>query len=121
LQRLKQIVGLVLLVLWVPITTHCALEAVPGLEFLKCANDTPANNQCNDDACSQLETATYKVSDTHAEFQLHTFIALLPLVVAEFPVDEQATAVIEAPPEISCSWQFSFRAALPPRAPSSVS
>ena len=37
------------------------------------------------------------------------------------PPDEPAVAIIQVPPEIPRSWQFSFRTALPPRAPSFVS
>jgi hypothetical protein len=120
-KRLHQIVGLVLLVLWVPITAHCTLENVPGLEFLKCATDSDQGKDCKGDSCTQLESATYKISDTHTDFLPSAFTALFAFVMAEFPADEQPIAIIEAPPEISCSWQFSFRTALPPRAPSFVS
>jgi len=121
-KRLHRIVGLILLVLWVPITAHCTLENIPGLEFLQCATDAPeSNNQCDEDGCAQLESATYKTSDSHNDFQPLAFIASLPFDLMEFPADEQQTAVIKTPPEISSSWQFSLRTALPPRAPSFVS
>jgi hypothetical protein len=98
------------------------LENIRGLEFLKCATDTPENNkQCDGDACSQLESATYKVSDTHADFLPPALTEIFAFVILEFRADEQLITVIETPPEIPCSWQFFFRTALPPRAPSSVS
>src|SRR6185295_6551715 len=116
-----QIVGLVLLVLWVPITVHCTLESVPGLEFLKCATDADQGKDCEGDSCTQLESATYKISDTHADFLPPAFASLFAFLIFELPVDEQPTTVIETLPEISSSWQFSYRTALPPRAPSFVS
>lgn len=122
MKRLHQVVGLFFLVLWVPITAHCTLESISALAFLKCAGDGPeSNNQCNGDACSQLETATYKVSDSHTDFLLLSFTAWSPLLILEFPPGEQAITVVNSPPEIRRSWQFSFRTALPPRAPSFVS
>jgi hypothetical protein len=97
------------------------LENISGLQFLKCATDTEQKQDCEGDACTQLESATYKITDTHADFLLLAFIAFSAFVTLEFPADEQPTAIIETPPEIPCSWQFFFRTALPPRAPSLVS
>jgi hypothetical protein len=119
-KRLHRIVGLVLLVLWVPITAHCMLENVPGLQFLKCATDTPDGAPCQDE-CSQLESATYKISDTHADFLPPALTEVFAFVIFELRADEQLITLIETPPEILCSWQFLFRTALPPRAPSFVS
>jgi hypothetical protein len=120
-KRLSRIVGLVLLVLWVPITSHCMLENIRGMEFLKCATDTDQGKNCEDDSCTQLESATYRISDTHTDFLSLAFFDFSAVVFLEFPVDEQPTAVIETPPEIPVAWQFFFRTALPPRAPSFVS
>ena len=120
MKRLFHIVGLVLLVLWVPITSHCMLENVRGLEFLKCPTDTPDGAPCQDE-CSQLESASYKISDTHTDFLPAVLTEILTFVILEFPADEQPINVIETPPEIPPSWQFIFRTALAPRAPSFVS
>ena len=121
MKRLQPIVGLFLLLLWVPITAHCNLENVPGLEFLKCAADSEAGKDCDGDACAQLETATYKISDTHSDFLPPALTSLSSLLLMEFPLAEPAAAVIEIPPELSSGWQFAYRTALPPRAPSFVS
>jgi hypothetical protein len=121
-KRLFQSIAVVLLVLWVPITAHCTLESIPGLEFLKCITDAPEeSNKCDEDACSQLENATYKVPDSHAILLPPVFVTCCAFLVVEFPVDEQPTTVIKTPPEILSSWQFSLRTALSPRAPSIVS
>ncbi len=120
-KRLFLIVGLVLLVLWVPITSHCMLENIRGMEFLKCATDTDQGKDCGDDGCTQLESATYRISDTHTDFLPLAFIDFSDVVLLELPVDEQPTAVVETPPDIPVAWQFLFRTALPPRPPSFVS
>jgi hypothetical protein len=96
------------------------LENFPGLQFLKCATDTPEGAPCQDE-CSQLESATYKSSDTHTDFLPPALTEILAFMILEFRADEQLIAVIEVPPEIPCSWQFFHRTALPPRAPSFVS
>jgi hypothetical protein len=121
MKRLRQIVGLVLMLLWVPITAHCTLEDVPGLAFLKCATDTEQERDCEGDSCTQLESATYKISDTHADFLPPALTEIFAFIMVGFRADEQLITVIETPPEIPCSWQFLFRTALPPRAPSFVS
>ena len=106
-----------------PITSHCMLENISGLQFLKCATDTDTEQKsdCEGDACTQLESATYKISDTHVDFSPSAFTALVAFIILEFPADEQPAAVLTVPLEISSSWQFFFRTALPPRAPSFVS
>ena len=96
------------------------LENVPGLQFLKCATDTPEGAPCQDE-CSQLESATYKISDTHADFLPPALTELFAFVFLEFRADELLIIVLETPSEIPCCWQFLLRAALPPRPPSLVS
>jgi hypothetical protein len=96
------------------------------LQLFKCVSESshdeaPQRSDCDGDWCSQLESGNYRISDSHADFQPLAFFALLPVVFVQFPVDEQPGAVIKAPPEIPCRWQFIYRTALPPRAPSFVS
>ena len=116
-----QLLSLVLAVLWVPVTSHCAWENVSGLQFFKCATDTPENSDCDGDGCAQLEKATYKVSSPQASVPAPILALLFQSLLLKFPADEQRLAAVTTPPEISSAWQFSFRAALPPRAPSFVS
>jgi len=119
-KRLFQLIGIMLTVLWLPITAHCCLEKVPGLQFLKCATDTPDNGPCQDE-CSQLETATYKISDTHTHVLPPAFTVFFQILVQELRADEQRKPVIKTSPEIPTGWQFSLRTALLPRAPSFTS
>src|SRR6185369_9668721 len=53
MNRVYRLTALVFLVLWVPTTTHCYLEKIPGLEFLQCASDT-GNSSCEGDGCQTV-------------------------------------------------------------------
>ena len=127
-KRLLQIFTVVLAFAWVPITSHCAWENTPGLEFFKCADDAVKDSQkardsqkddCADDACSTLEGGSYKVSETQTAVPAPslTILFLQPSLLDIVPV-EQPSFVTAAPPEIPVSWKFFSRTALPPRAPS---
>jgi len=121
LKRLLQIFGLVLAVVWLPITSHCAWENLPGLPFFQCATGTPQDSDCEDDWCAQLETATYKVADTSTVVPVLSLALSFQVPSMERLPAEQSSPVTAAPPEVPAGWQFSFRTALPPRAPSLVS
>lgn len=126
--RLKQAVALTLLVLWVPVTMHCTLETVPGLSFLQscCGGyETPQPaNDCEEDFCGAVESGIYRIEDNPT---LAPGLALLLAFagwewVAEPPAESAShlAPVSLAPPELPRFWQFHYRTALPPRAPSLV-
>ncbi len=125
--RLKTIVAVVLLALWVPITSHCLLERVSGLPFLACASDDATKGNCDDDAdgCQTVESASYRTEDSQPVVADFTFaIALLAPAVsfASPPLKDSAVALFAEPPsDLPSAWQFTFRTALPPRAPSFAS
>ena len=120
-KRLLQLLGIILAVLWVPITSHCAWENVPGLQLFQCATDTEQDSDCNGDACVQVESASYKVSETQTSVPAPPLMVLFQFALLEMLPAQQPLPVTAAPPEIPSGWQFSFRTALPPRAPSFVS
>src|SRR5688572_7493567 len=98
-KRSLQVIGIVLAVLWLPITAHCSLETLPGFEFLLCETG-PVENDCCEDACAQIETPSYKVSETDTVVPVPLFeFAFNPVLIAVVP----PTAVrpsTAAPPEI---------------------
>jgi hypothetical protein len=124
-KQLRQIVGLILLVLWVPLTSHCTWENISDLALFKCADDTEQHSEpksdCADDGCAQLETATYRSSDAQPDVAPPAFLALFQLLTLTVPASEACIAAVTSPAEILSGWQFTFRTALPPRAPSLVS
>lgn len=124
---LKSLVALAVLAVWLPASNHCRLEVLPLLEFLACCpHEESAPHEdadCETDGCETVENGFYKTEDApHAPAapeQTHLADAL-PAVVA--PAEFPATVLAgPAPPELSRVWQFSFRAAAPPRAPSLAS
>ena len=122
MQRLRRILALALVALWLPATLHCDLEAA-GLEIgvLCHDHDTPeaAAAHCTDDACHAIEDAAYTavtltklVSGT-----VLSVVALLPEPL-ELPAAALSPASTDVPLEVPRSWRFSTRAAPPARAPS---
>jgi hypothetical protein len=120
--------AVLLLALWVPATMHCTLETMPGFSFLQwcCGTDeAPAqDHDCSQDFCSAVESGFYKIEDNPT---LAPGLALLLAFATWNGVAEPAAECApdflpasSAPPELPRFWQFSYRTALPPRAPSLV-
>jgi hypothetical protein len=120
-KRLRQIVGLLLLLLWVPTTAHCALEIIPGLEMFHCEAENSPQPDCDTDGCAQVENPTYKGSDSQVPVLPPILIVLFELPAIEIAPTQGLILTTAAPREITSRWQISSRAALPPRAPSFVS
>jgi hypothetical protein len=106
--RLRRLLALALVALWLPATLHCALEA----------SDTPA------DACNLIEDASFKPANDTALLPppalcagLLRFVAPNPTLVLT-PPPSGLSDRIEPPPEVARTWHFTARAALPSRAPS---
>lgn len=98
------------------------LENVPGLQFLKCVSDTGHESDCDDDACTKVESPIYKISDTRICISKPvTTVILFQVPVGLAVPAEQLQVATLAPLELQARWQFISRAALPPRAPSLVS
>jgi hypothetical protein len=115
--------------LWVAIGAHCRLEALPGFEFLACeqqsaAEHSPAHSErdCGDGACWAIESGSYQAEKplTAPAKPAPMCVARLPLLsdLAQAQVPDVLSSISPAPPELPGTWQFSHRAALPPRAPS---
>jgi hypothetical protein len=120
-KRLLNLFGIFLALAWVPITSHCAWEDLPGFQLFQCATDAQQDSDCEGDACVQVETASYKVSETQTYVPVPPFTVVDQISLLEMLPAQQPLPATAAPPQIPRSWQFSFRTALPPRASSFVS
>lgn len=121
---------LTLAALWLPVSVHCQLEQLPGLEFLSCCDheDTTAPHQdddCEGDACAVVESGLYKIEERQTSLPAPD---LTPVMFQLLPLPAPISCNLArsgvggtAPPEFSRIWQFVSRAALPPRAPSLAS
>jgi hypothetical protein len=122
--RLHKLTALVFLVIWVPITAHCSLEKIPGLEFLHCPGDTPESSTCEGDSCKTVESGSYKISD-NSDLVPHPVFRVLAEPLAEpaqsIPLLGPLRLPSFPPPDLPRCWQFFSRAAMPARAPSRFS
>lgn len=117
---------------WALMANHCGLELIPGLDFLACSPQAEASphqpSNCGDDsdACATVESGLYK--SEQSEFSVgKAFLPVVALAVAllsqtDAPESSAGQFLSQgSPPELLKTWQFSFRTALPVRAPSIVS
>lgn len=114
---------------WVPLTSHCQIEAALGLDFLRCSTDeqaaTGGGDPCKDEGCCSFEFAKYQ-SPRQQDVAPVVLLAIVPtdnidVEDRSLPAQTCLGILTAAPPDLTSSWQFSFRTALPPRAPSFAS
>ena len=123
---LHRIIAMLMLAAWMPAASLCLAECAGLIERGDCCPD-----ESSDDAdtaaysCCLLASGSYK-SDTHRPLVLApdaiatarrvSLISVLP------SSDGLASSPLTlSPPELRVTWQFFFRTALPPRAPSFAS
>jgi hypothetical protein len=130
MRTLKTTLTLLLAIVWLPISSHCLLlESASNLAVLACcgneATTSHNENACDSDGCAVVEDAQYRSS-----VQRIAVPTLGMTLVFELPPLRVATlksAAIaahqsdDALAQLPVAWQFSFRTAAPPRAPSFVS
>lgn len=127
--RLKTVMTLALTASWLLAIDHCKLEQFPCFRFLACCGPEIGaplqDNDCETDGCAAVERGLYKSERTQSRLSAPILaVAVIPdrslreqaqrrSVRSDFPTTD--------PPGFSAPWQFSVRAAAPPRAPSLVS
>jgi hypothetical protein len=124
---LKTVAVFGFLAFWLAASNHCRMELIPGLSFLACCEQGDGaplqDKDCETDGCAAVESGFYKMEDGQPAVSappLATLTWLLPLLSAQIPPLSSVT-LAAIPPELPVAWQFTFRAAAPPRAPSIVS
>lgn len=129
LKPFRNILGLIIAVGWVFLTSHCSLVAIPGFEFLRCVADShesgDGSDPCKDSGCCPLESGQYQAPRSE-ETTPAVVVAILPnpevsTLDNSLPVEVSLGILTTAPPELPKPWQFSLRTALPVRAPSLAS
>lgn len=128
MKLLKNAFVLSLVAFWAVMTSHCGLESISGLSFLACESEAESSahqsSDCGDnDACATVESGLYKKEDNKGVVEqshlLMPVVALLAVSHLELCQSSSYPPRSEvAPPGFSQGWQFFFRTALPPRAPS---
>ena len=131
MRYLKTIWVVALALLWVPITSHCQLESIPGLTALLACCDheetaAPHEDQdCEQDACASVESGDYRTQEREAVLispdLVSIEVSVVVVALSSMPDEVSLGILTTAPPEQHHIWQFAFRAALPVRAPSFAS
>lgn len=127
-KRLKTVLSLIVLALWSACTINCEIVNLTAAEMSPCCDEqggkqqqTPA--QSDHCVCSWVKSGGYIAEKTAVPLPLPVSLPIFTLpTYLEAPMpDVHAGVFAFSPPELLTSWQFSFRAALSPRAPSFVS
>jgi len=126
--KLSKAIALPILVFWGLAAMHCNLEALTGFGFLQscCFVDSAPTspNDCEHDGCSAVENGCYRAEEGTTSAPLPLLFLAPVFSIIEAPLPELiGTSLVasQPPPELPKVWQFFYRTALPPRAPSIAS
>lgn len=116
--RIRSLIAMVLLAIWLPATLHCELELIGAVADCSGCHDNPVAQDNDADSCIVVESDGYRI-DSHAlnVVPLDLFVptaVLSPLSSNSIGERLDRTA---APLAFHRTWQFACRAALPARAP----
>lgn len=118
---LRKLSAIVLLALWLPATSYCALERA-GILTGCCSDDS--GKSCDRDQCDQLEHTLIKPAAESALVKIPalacTCFICAAIVVAPAEAELTIPVPIEWTPDWLAEWSFEHRTALPARAPSST-
>ncbi len=126
---LKTVVTMLLLAFWMPATSHALLEQAGWIHTAHEGTDDHSGTDNDHDAADGIcHIASTNVQVPQPELHGGPLLASASLSLALAVLFEASLALPNgpdppgvAPPELSQTWQFSFRASLPPRAPSLIS
>jgi hypothetical protein len=120
---------MVLALIWLPAVSCCLIDASGLLGKQDCCSEEHSHRpsvpgNC-DQPCGALASASYLPQQSQllviAPIGVPLFESAFPLVEIHRPAGVGRELPATAPPELAGHWQFSFRTALPPRAPSFAS
>lgn len=129
MQRIKAVVALMLALVWLPAASCCLIDVSGLLDKQDCCSEehshsVPGPGNC-DKPCGVLASATYLPQQDKlvivAPLGVPLFDVAFSLVELQWLAGVGRDLPATAPPELAGHWQFSFRTALSPRAPSFVS
>ena len=130
--RLRAIVSLLLAAIWLPASSHALLEYA-GLIHQRHADHDADSNGSHEHDTDNHEAADGQcaLSSTHISVSVPDAVVSLFLLTtlglewaSELHAEPHPSGLAPpgtAPPQLSHCWQFSFRTALPARAPSLIS
>lgn len=123
----RTIFVLFLALLWAPMTVHCQIEALSGLQFLSC-QDEPGHASDNPSHCADSHCCAWESGDYQPLSRPPLVAPVVPVLIPSEIMPEQAmsmewvpSGLPDPPPELPIAWQFAHRAAPQVRAPSFAS
>jgi hypothetical protein len=124
MSRFRAIVCAVLLILWMPATSHCALEEAGLLPATACC-ESSAEAHCAGDVCRQLESGLYKQTTASLKVVAPELLACACTLCLQLMLQPSLERIsdftptgFEAPRVWMARWTFEHRTALLARAPS---
>jgi hypothetical protein len=129
MQRIKAAVALMLAFIWLPAVSCCFIDASGLFSKQDCCSkehsqSVPGPSNC-DQPCGTLASAHYFPQQYQsliiAPVSLPLFDCADIVTEIQRPAGASRELPATAPPELAGHWQFSFRTALAPRAPSFTS
>jgi hypothetical protein len=123
---LHRIMAMVMLALWLPAASLCLAECAGFIERGDCCPDeSSSHTDAAAHPCCLLASGNYK-SNTHRTLVVApdaSATAQVPSMTLDAPPSAESVppSPSPSPPDLPVPWQFSFRAALSPRAPSFAS
>ena len=131
-RSLKNILFVLAAFAWLPMASHCRLESVPGFEFLACISETtchgeskPQQSGADQSGCCSVEKSHYKSDQLRITLPTPEMLTIDSApsfdLARALPAEVCVGILNTGPPELPSTWQFSFRTALPARAPSFIS
>jgi hypothetical protein len=130
-KRLNIAVTVFLLALWLPASSHALLEQLGWIHTAH--GDTGGASDTDNDDDHDAADGFCRISSTHVQVPQPDLTGGWQVAWTSIPLAHAVSAATSlalsdgpdppgvAPPELSQSWQFSFRASLPSRAPSLTS
>jgi hypothetical protein len=123
---LHRIVAIVMLAAWMPAASLCLAECAGVVERGDCcADESGGKPDAAASHCCFLSSSLYKSHDSQtlvtAPDALATAQLPSPVSIAPLPSRLASLPPALSPPDFPVTWQFTFRTALPPRAPSLAS
>jgi hypothetical protein len=127
--RLKAVIALLLALVWLPAVSCCLIDASGLFGKQECCSKeqtypVSGPGAC-DKLCGALAVATYFSQQDHLGAVASLGLAWCENAALQIKPQERELAAPElpstAPPELPGHWQFSYRTALSPRAPSFIS
>jgi hypothetical protein len=125
---LRKWLAIAMALVYLPVSGYCLLETAGFATPVECCAESSSQDHgeqgpCGGYGCCPIEYAAYSNSDSGvADLATPPAVVFFTVVLlSELPTEATAVRLERLLPDNLKSWQFSFRTALPPRAPSFVS